>query len=614
VSLIRFRTPLALLPLLFGGCSLLSPRVSESPITALHPPGIEAHSPFNPGCLSMLDQYCDSLYSPGAEGNLILHQKTGIPITVLQGKRKNGIRHVYYELAGSKIRNKEFFPKDFYSILKAHRYFERLDALIHHEPYERMNLTDRIEANEAEYEVEHLWTIAIKDTLILRMAERYPDSIRTPSDLQPPEVVHSERMEKKILLSEISKAIWRDHPNWKKVTHTFETLQRNFLQVIDRLPLKTSTQKIWKERIRSIALVLPGSSPEIADQECSSTNSNAFYYPYQNVITVCAGDFNSEDILTTLAHEMAHALDHDRDLLLFFKESDFSKRLEKFSDQFCKEPKKSISCQDWSEFKSESMDLTSDLGEFTPRLFELNRCLKKEDTKRILDEETISRFAESASREKIRFLADEEAFIRLIAPKLPLSNGKQVANPSHLNPCHYLQSTWSREDLNGELPILTAFLAEHQCSKEKDPAERLNKSLSFVSALFQEVEAGMIRSEGEFSDRKALIEEDYSSPPNERFADYLGSLVTSEYLKEIQSTWDRRMVFLAGNSWQCSGPSLSTAFPDEAAVLRRYLIDSHTDGDERKMDVFPEPIRSALSCEQDFETRECSFSSFPEKP
>jgi hypothetical protein len=562
----------------------------------------------------MLDQYCDSLYSPGADGNLILHQKKGKPITVLQGKRKNGIRHVYYELARSKIRNKEFFPKDFLSILKAHRYFERLDTLIHHEPFERMSLTDRIEANEAEYEVEHLWNLAIKDTLILRMAERYPDFIRTPSDLQPPEVLHSERMEKKILLSEISKAIWRDHPNWKKVTHTFETLRAKFIEVIGRLPLKETTKADWKSRMGSITLVLPGSTPETADQECSGTNTNAFYYPYQNVITVCAGDFNSEDILTTLAHEMAHALDLDRDLLLFFKKSRFSQKLEKFSEQFCKEPKKRVSCDDWATFKSESMDLTHELGTFMPRLPELNRCLKKEETKRALDDETILRFAESASKEKIRALAEEEAFIRLIAPKLPLSNGKQVSNPSHLNPCHYLQSTWNQEDLNGELPILTAFLAEHQCSKEKDSSERLSKSLSFVSALFQEVEAGMIHAEGEFSDRKPLIEEDYSSPPHERFADYLGSLVTTEYLKEIQSTWDRRMVFLAGNSWQCSGPSLSTTFPDEASVLRRYLIDSHTDGDERKMDVFPEPIRSVLSCEQDFEARECSFSSFPEKP
>ncbi|NDG85766.1 MAG: hypothetical protein EBX52_12120 [Proteobacteria bacterium] len=562
----------------------------------------------------MLDQYCDSLYRPGAEGNLEIHQRKGNPIKVLQGKRKNGIRHVYYELARSRIRNKEHLPRDFLSILKSHRYFEKLDALIHHEPFERMSLTDRIEANEIEAEVDHIWNQAIKTSVFLRMSGRYPNHFKTPSDLKPPEVAHSERMERRILLSEISRAIWRDHPNWKKVTRTFEALRLQYLKVIDRLPLKEKTRRDWKERISSIALVLPGSLPEITDQECSSTNSNAFYYSYQNVITVCAGDFNSEDILSTLSHEMAHALDHDRDLFLYFKNSDFIKRLMRIGDPFCTTQKKSIPCEDWAGFKSDSMELTRSLGQFTPVLPDLNRCLQKEEARQPLDEKAIDRFAGAASREKIRGLADEEAFIRLIAPKLPLANGKKVANPSYMNPCHYLQSSWQIEEVNGELPILTAFLAEYQCSPEKDSSERLAKALSFTNALFKEVEAGMIRSEGEFSARRSLMEEDYSSPPNERFADYMGALVTAEYLKEIQATWDRRAVFLAGNSWQCSGPSLSTAFPDEAEVLRRYVVDSHTDGDERKMDQFPEPIRSVLSCEQDFETKECSFSAFPEKP
>jgi hypothetical protein len=168
--------------------------------------------------------------------------------------------------------------------------------------------------------------------------------------------------------------------------------------------------------------------------------------------------------------------------------------------------------------------------------------------------------------------------------------------------------------VNGELAILTAFLAEHQCSNEKDPAERLGKSLSFADVLFTEVESQMIRAEGEFSGRRMLIEEDYASPPTERFADALGSLVVAEYLKDIQATWDRRMIFLAGNSWQCPGPSLSKEFPEESAVLRKYLLDSHTEGDERKMDLFPEAIRSVLACERDFEALECDFASPDETP
>jgi hypothetical protein len=81
----------------------------------------------------------------------------------------------------------------------------------------------------------------------------------------------------------------------------------------------------------------------------------------------------------------------------------------------------------------------------------------------------------------------------------------------------------------------------------------------------------------------------------------------AEHLKEVQSLWDRRMTFLASNSWQCPGPSLSTEFPKETAILRRYLLDSHTDGDDRKKEILSGPIRAVLSCEPDFDWNECSF-------
>jgi hypothetical protein len=595
-------------------CSTFLTKTPEPSITTLTPPGTELHSPFNPGCLSMLDQYCDSLYSPGSEGNLVIHQKKGTPIYVLQGKTKNGLHQVFYELARSKIRNRDLLPKDFLKILKSHRYFDKLETLIHREPFEKMSMNDRVEANDLEYEVEHIWNTAIKDALIIRLTVYFPEFPQTPNELQSPEIVHFEKMERKTLLSEIANAIWKDHPNWKRVTSTFEKLRKKYLTVIERLPIDRSIRENWKERIAALSLALPGSIPEIVDQDCTSTTINAFYYTNYNVITVCAGDFNSEDILITLAHEMSHALDNDRSLYLFFKKSELSQKLSRINRQVCSEPHKPLSCADWQEFKDDSSDDLEMLSKFNPTLLELNRCLKKEPTHHTLDAEAIQRIAVQSVRERVRKLADEEAFIRLIEHKLPLPNGKRVNNPSYLNPCHYLQSNWNTEDLDGELSFLTAFTAEYQCSKIKDPSERLHKALTYTSSLFEEIESEMIASEGEFSERKALVDEDFSSPPSERFADYMGSLVVAEYLSDTQAIWDRRMTFLSGNSWQCTGPSLSTAFPKESAVLRKYLLDSHTDGEDRKKEIFSTPVRASLSCEKDFEWNECSIFSLPEKP
>jgi len=119
----------------------------------------------------------------------------------------------------------------------------------------------------------------------------------------------------------------------------------------------------------------------------------------------------------------------------------------------------------------------------------------------------------------------------------------------------------------------------------------------------------MITSEGEFSDRRSLVEENYSSSPVERFADLLGSYVVAEVMKSDPSLWDRRMTFFASNSWQCAGPSLSTAFPKETLLMRQYLQDSHTDGDDRKKELLSTPIRDTLSCAKDFEWNECFFQN-----
>ncbi len=470
-----------------------------------------------------------------------------------------------------------------------------------------MSLIDRMDSNELEADVDYIWGVAIKDTLLTRISTQFPEFPKTSDDLQSPEMIHFERQERRILLSEIARATWHNHPNWKKVVLSFESLRHHFLKVIEELPISERLKKNWHDRISSVSLVLPGSMPEITDQDCTSTTMNAYYYPNLNVITVCAGDFNSEDILLTLSHEMSHALDVDRSLTLFFKNSAVSLGLKKINEALCKLPKKVFSCEDWNHFKDHLDENLEPLSHFQPNLPKTLRCLKRESSTHPLDQSAIERFAKQAVKDRIRSLADEEAFLRLTQPKLPLRNGKKAHNPSYLDPCHYLQTHWDQESLDGELAFLTAFTAEYSCSKEGSTPERLKQAIVKSQDIFYDILESMIQSEGEFSSRRALVEENYASSPSERFADLLGSYVMAESLKEHQSLWDKRMSFLASNSWQCSGPSLSTAFPKETLIMRQYLQDSHTDGDERKKELLSSPIRDALSCQKDFDWNECRF-------
>ena len=216
--------------------------------------------------------------------------------------------------------------------------------------------------------------------------------------------------------------------------------------------------------------------------------------------------------------------------------------------------------------------------------------LKRENPTRGLDSDSIMRFARNTIRDKIRSLSDEEAFLRLTQGKLPLGNGKKATNPFYMDPCHYLQNHWETESLDSDLSFLTAFTAEYQCSDIKDSSARLKQSIIFTQNLFTDILKNMLTSEGEFSERRMLVEENFSSSPSERFADLLGSYVVAEVMKTDPSLWDRRMTFFASNSWQCAGPSLSTAFPKETLLLRQYLQDSHTDGDDRKKEVLSTPF------------------------
>jgi hypothetical protein len=580
--------------------------------TALTPPVTPLDGHTGQGCLGLLNSYCDSLYAPGADGNLVIHKRKGTPIYILQGKTANGLNQVFYELAKSKIRNRDFLPVDFAAILKAHRYFQKIEDLLERKAYKSMNMIDRLESNELEADVDYIWNLSVKDTLAMRISKKFPDYPTISEDLMPPEISHFEKTERRILLSQISHAIWKDHPNWKKVTSAFEMLRANFVHVIDQLNIPPSVKTTWTARIQSLALVLPGSMPEIADQDCGSTTINAYYYSNLNVITVCAGDFNSEDILLTLAHEMGHSLDIDRSLHLFFQKSQFSQNLGKINKQMCEAPK-NFSCDNWQKFKDSASESLPDLAEFHPDLPKLNACLKREKKTRDLEPTAIERFAKQAIKDRIRALADEEAFLRISQEKLPLRNGKKASNPSLLNPCHYLQAHWDTEALDSDLGFLTAFTAEYECSKEKDSAERLKSAIVFTQNLYTDVVKNMITSEGQFSDRRALVEENFSSSPVERFADLIGSYVVAETMKGDLSIWDRRMTYFASNSWQCSGPSLSTAFPRETLLMRQYLQDSHTDGDERKKEILSTPIRQALSCDQDFQWNECFFENEDQK-
>lgn len=555
------------------------------------------------GCKSMMDNYCSHLYSPDAGGNLIIDDQ--MPIQILEGETKNQLPHVFVRYSLAKIRNQNKLPHDFREKLNEYDYFERLNEYIHRPPITKMTLAERSQTEHLSYELDSIWQSSIDETIIARMNRKFPGFYNIPDRSMPIEYDVERKRVRRRLISEISKILWREDSNWIKVENTFAALKISFAHLISSLDLPSDLKVEWKRKISTVKLVPPGSLPEISDEECSTTTQNAYYYSYLNIITVCAGDFNSEDVLLTLAHEMAHALDIDRDRYVFLQHSEVGARLRNLRSDIC-ESKKPIDCETWRATKEWLPSGLAALGTYRPPLPEFNKCLKRSATRTVATQSDFTRIAETAVRNQISNLASNDVFLRLIESKIPMRNGILEKNPNYMNPCEYY--LWSKEEepIEDELYTLIYFTAEYECSTgEQD--DRLKNSIESARKVSSEILRTVMELEGEFSSRTELVSEGLSSSPSERFADVVGSYVVSDYLKNYSALWERRGKYLATASWLCTEPSLAASYPEQAKVERQFDLESHGSEEARKMDIFSEPIRQTLMCQKDFSFDECKL-------
>lgn len=559
------------------------------------------HLKDQPKCKFLLDSYCNFLYSPEVLGNLEI-KRAQSSTKVLQGETNNGFSQVFYQYSNAKLRNQSHLPKDFYRVLLQYDYFIKLQDFLIRKSRASMNVAQRLAAEKLDFELGSIWSISINETILNRMIQKYPGYHQIPDRLIPIELSLESRRVRRGLISEISQAIWRGDKNWASVEQGFLRLQKSYVRMIANLDIAENVRENWIQRISEVKLVLPGSFPAISNEECSTTTINAYYYTYLNVLTVCAGDFNSEDIIQTLAHEMGHALDIDRTQYLFQIESTFGKNLASFRARICQP--KTFSCNDWNEYKLNFKPLLESLNGYHPELPEFQRCLKRRNTSNPLTQADIQRFAKNIVSDRISGLASSDRFLRITKSEVPMKNGKFQKNPNFLNPCSYYLWSQGEEPIDDELTTLMYFTAEYRCS-EKPPVEKMKSAIELAKEMSTRILEKAISIEREFSSRSLLEAEGFSSPNFERFADVIGSYAMAGYLSELPNKWDRQNKFLASSSWQCIEPSLASHFPEESAIEKEYIFDSHTEGDQRKKELFTTPIREAISCEKDFEFKEC---------
>lgn len=550
-----------------------------------------------PGCLQMARSFCAELHSPSNQGHLTLRVGAA-PIEIRRGRTDNDFPEAYFAYRQTQLRYHEQLPEDFRASLLSRGYVDKLEALLGRKALRGMHLQERIESTRLTHELEAEWNSALEEAVILRTEARHPGYARLPEALVPMELSFEAQRVERTLRAEIARALWAQHPNWRRVEAQFEEVRSAYLERVRSHPgLDDRTRADWLQRLAETRLVIPGSDPTMPMRDCGTTAENAFYYPDRNYLTVCAGDFNAEDMRLTIAHELGHALDVRRSLTLHEQRSRLGEELTRLRAGVCEA--KAPACGAWSAFLGQLPEALSELGPFRPQLPAFQRCLKGKAT-RTPKEAYLRRVAREEVQENLSRLAERSVFLRTISPELPMPDGERARNPMYLNPCGYFLWEQSLDPFDEDLQLLLFFTAAYQCGDEEPGQRRFQRALQTAREVQTRLTYARLRMEGEFSDSERLQRDGYAASPTERFADALAGEVFARMLQEEPDVGRRRAAYLSNTAWLCRGPSIQDLHPEEARAERELSLDAHSELGRRQREFLSGPIREALQCAPDF--------------
>ena len=578
-------------------CSLLILLISTSA------QGLEFLKSDKPACLSMVEDFCQTLFAPENQGSLKF-EIAGSKYHIRRGETENDFKEADYEFMKAQLQAWAKLPAEFRENLNENDYRVKLEKHLRRMARTKMDLKERIATMRAEEEINSIWNLAFRETVLTKMEKSVPGYAKIKEDFMPLEIRYESERQRRILLSRVARAIWAEHENWKKVERKFERVRAVFqIMVAEQKHLAPELKADWAYRLASVKLMIPGADPEVEMGACFKNEANAYYFREENYITVCAGDFNSDEIEQTLAHEMSHALDVGRSRYLYQVSSPVGSALHDLKEMSCGKSK--FSCEKWNQAKNAFPSYLSHMFAFKPQVREFNQCLQEKEVKEDIPEDYLGRVAKEGVEGILSDLAKRSVFLRIISPTLPLPNGTAQKNPVHMNPCGYYLWDNKVQPLDEDVSLLLFFTAEYRCNSNKDRAERFKTAIETAKSLQTSFAKAMIAMEGEFSGRYRLDRDGYSSSPTERFADALGQMVFARILKEEPDVRKRRARYLANNAWLCRKPSLQQLFTAEAKIQRSYYVEPHSETNQRKKELLTEDIRDTLKCRRDFDANQC---------
>ena len=548
-----------------------------------------------PGCFKMVEDFCGRLYSPTHLGNLG---------NVHLGRTKNDIDEAEYAYDEAKIKFQDRLPKDFLSELKKHGYFTLLKRWLHRKPPEHMSAQDAVADSDLYDQITAVWNQAQDHVVFVRTIQQFPEYAQQRVGNVPPALGNSQAKIASDLTEQISRAIWEEHPNWKKAVNLVSKIKKAFAETIQGMSdMEDATKKRWIEKIYKIKLLLPNQDRLHGNvlESCESTMVNAFYYNTLNEAVICAGLFNGEDPLHVIAHEFSHALDVGSSIYDSQAHSELGKAVLDLKRKSCNKPP--LNCKDWEHWKEAYRSKIETIGNEKAPMMKTLSCLQDKSFRKI-DSSLIHEQATNNANAEVDGVATAHQFQLLTDKEVLLGNGKRAPNPSYLNPCG-LNAPNENMGLYSDT-LYDFFVHEFRCQPSRSDGEKMTNAITVAKNMETVLIDALIPAGGRYATNPWMEEQGFAQNTQEKFADLMGMKVAAKVLRERPSLDTRRNDFLAGIAFLCDKPDqLAKQNFEKAIAEKKFSSESHSLRPERIKQLLIKPIRDELGCEKDFSSEEC---------
>ena len=408
-------------------------------------------------------------------------------------------------------------------------------------------------------------------------------------------------------------AKYSNHPNWVRVKETFEQVRRHLISMVEGFPLEKKAKRRMRSKLESVELTLPYQDPKLfgARESCGTTELNAYYRLSRNKVTVCAGYFNSLQskgkIFSTLAHEIAHAIDAATLSFDAFAETELAQLMMEVSNESGK-----LNCKNWSARKKKSFREPRGFFSFHSRIDKIGGCFVDRSDLSPLTLEALVKPSESYASQYLGQYAGQNAFTRLAQPNIfkyeKLIRNEFFDRPDRLSAKMddsyvFVRSHW------GYFDSISLFMQEYRC---KMGAKKLaTKDREFRSKVFAETLAEVeklyalywkiyLSFQGRESSR--LQQYNLSRPSFENWADWMGRKSFTRFLKEVSADVKRDMI-RAVNASECQRAGLNTVAPQLVKIEKRFSNEEHPESRSRRLGIFTDYVAKVMKCKRGKEIR-----------